>query len=57
MYSNFRLDEPKISKWLKQEDYILKPATPEHKNLLKTRQLVKCNALFDQLKIVFDEDK
>ena len=54
-YSRFRLDEPSTSKWMKQkDDSILKAVASEHKNVLKLRQSVKYNVLFDQLKILFD---
>ena len=54
-FSNFRLDEPKISRWVKQKDSILKAAASEHKNLMKIRPSIKYNKLFDHLKIVFDD--
>ena len=54
-YSYFRLDEPKISRWMKQKDSILKVAASEHKNLMKIRPSINCNKLFDHLKIVFDD--
>ena len=55
-YSRFRLDEPSTSKWMKQkDDSILKAVASEHKNVLKLRQSVKDNVLFDQLKIIFDD--
>ena len=34
-YSDFRPEEPKISRWMKQKDSILKEAASEHKNLMK----------------------
>ena len=37
-YLNFRLDEPNISRWIKQNDSVLKAAGSEHKNLSKIRQ-------------------
>ena len=54
-YSNFRLDEPKISRSMKQKESILKAAAFEHKNLMKIRPSIKYNKLFDYLKIVFDD--
>ena len=53
-YSNFRL-EPKISRWMKQKDSILKAAASEHKNLMKIRPSIRYNKLLDHLKIVFDD--
>ena len=52
---NFRVDEPNISRWIKQNDSILKAAGSEHKNASKIRQSVKYNILFDQLKNVFGD--
>ena len=54
-YSKFRLDEPKIPRWIKQKDSILKAAASEHKNLMKIRPSIKYNKLLDHLKIIFDD--
>ena len=54
-YSNFRLDESKISRWMKKKTDILKAAAGEHKNLLKIRPSVKYNKLFDELRLIFDD--
>ena len=43
--SNFRLDVPKISRWMKQKDSILKAAASEDKNLMKTHPSIKYNKL------------
>ena len=54
-YSNFRLDEPKISRWMKEKHAILTAAAGKHKSLLKIRPSIKHNELFDKPRPLFNE--
>ena len=52
-YSNFRIDEPKICRWMKNKVDIKKAALGEYKNLFKIRPAIKYIKLFEELKTVF----
>ena len=54
-YSNFRLDKPRISRWMKQKDAISQAAAGEHKNLMKIRPSTRHNNLFHKLRPIFNE--
>ena len=54
-YSNFRLDVPNISRWMKEKHVILTADADEHKRLLKIRPSIKHNELFDKLRPLFHE--
>ena len=56
-YSNFRLDEPKVCRWMKKKEAILEGAVGEHKRLLKIRSGTKYNELFATLKFVFEDSR
>ena len=48
-YSSFRLDEPKIGRWMKQKEAIKKVAVGEHRNLFKIRPARKYINLYAEL--------
>ena len=52
-YSSFRLDEPKICRWMQQKEAIKKAAVEEHINLFKIRPACKYTNLYAELLKVF----
>ena len=52
-YSSFRLDEPKMCRWMKQKEAIKKAADGEHGNLFKIHPACKYINLYAELLEVF----